>query len=95
MLKAGSFESSFNDAYHAASNWQISTTEDFSAIVKDSWKQSENLYYLEDRQKRDDLTDEPTKRLQANTTYFWGVRYRDQHLNWSDWSTIQTFKTKI
>ena len=50
--------------------------------------------YLEDRQKGDDLTDEPAKRLQPDTAYFWRVRYRDQHLNWSDWSTTQTFKTK-
>ncbi|WP_419213965.1 fibronectin type III domain-containing protein [Maribacter sp. X9] len=94
MLKAGPFESTFNDAYHAASNWQISTTDDFSKLVLDSWKQSENWYYKEDRQKDDDLTDEPTKRLVPDTTYFWRVRYRDQHLNWSDWSTTQTFKTK-
>jgi len=94
LLKAGPFESTFNDAYHAASNWQVSTVEDFYTLVQDSWKQSENWYYQEDRQKGDDLTDELTKRLQPNTTYFWRVRYRDQHLNWSDWSTIQTFKTK-
>lgn len=94
VLKAGEFSSSFDGAYHAASHWQIATDTDFSKVVRDSWKQSENWYYLEDRQKGDDLTDEPTKRLQANTTYFWRVRYRDQHLNWSDWSTIQTFKTK-
>ena len=94
MLKAQPFNSSFDNAYHAASHWQISTTEDFTKLVLDSWKQSENWYFLEDRQKGDDLTDEPTKKLQPNTSYFWRVRYRDQHLNWSDWSQIQSFKTK-
>ena len=93
MLKAEPFESTFENAYHAASHWQISTTDDFTNLVLDSWKQSENWYYLENRQKGDDLTDEPTRRLQPNTSYFWRVRYRDQHLNWSDWSAIQSFKT--
>ncbi|CAM4140503.1 fibronectin type III domain-containing protein [Zobellia roscoffensis] len=93
MLKAENFNSSFNDAYHAASNWQISTKSDFSDLVIDSWKQSENWYYLENRQEGDDLTDEPSKRLKPNTTYYWRVRYRDQHLNWSDWSNPLTFKT--
>jgi 3',5'-cyclic AMP phosphodiesterase CpdA len=94
ILKTGPFKSTFQNAYHAASHWQISTTEDFNKLILDSWKQSENWYYIEDRQKEDDLTDEASKRLQQNTTYFWRVRYRDQHLNWSDWSEIQTFNTK-
>tara|TARA_R110002051_G_scaffold64139_3_gene116813 strand:+ start:13557 stop:15143 length:1587 start_codon:yes stop_codon:yes gene_type:complete len=94
LLKAQPFKSSFKNAYHAASHWQISTTDDFSTLVLDSWKQSENWYYLEDRQKGDDLTDEPTTRLQPSTSYFWRVRYRDQHLNWSNWSKTHSFKTK-
>lgn len=93
FLKAGKFNSTFDGAYHAASHWQIATTPNFSKPVLDSWKQSENWYYLENRQKDDDLTDEEMKRLQASTTYFWRVRYRDQHLNWSDWSETATFKT--
>ncbi|MDP2525395.1 fibronectin type III domain-containing protein [Maribacter dokdonensis] len=93
MLKAQPFKSSFKDAYHAASHWQISTTQDFDTLVLDSWKQSENWYYGENRQKNDNLTDEPTKRLKPNTKYYWRVRYRDQHLNWSDWSKTQSFKT--
>ncbi|PWK24971.1 fibronectin type III domain-containing protein [Maribacter polysiphoniae] len=95
LLKAGPFKSTFMGAYHAASHWQVSTTADFTALVFDSWKQSENWYYLEDRQKGDDLTDEPTNRLKPNTIYFWRVRYRDQHLNWSKWSKSATFKTNM
>ncbi|SHI44057.1 fibronectin type III domain-containing protein [Pseudozobellia thermophila] len=93
MLKAREFSSPHEGAYHAASNWQVSTDKQFSKLVLDSWKQSENWYYLENRQKDDDLTDEPTRRLSPNTTYYWRVRYRDQNLNWSDWSEPQTFKT--
>ena len=56
-------------------------------------KQFENWYYKEDRQKRDDLTDEHIYRLEKNKKYYWRVRYRDQHLNWSDWSNISSFMT--
>lgn len=94
ILKAGAFKSDFNNAFHAASNWQVSTKKDFSELILDSWKQHENWYYKENRQKNDDLTDEKTNRLKANTTYYWRVRYRDQSLNWSDWSNTTSFKTK-
>ena len=94
ILKASPFKSDFKGAFHAASNWQIAETDDFSKPVFDSWKQHENWYYLENRQKDDNLSDEQTKRLKPNTTYYWRVRYRDQNLNWSNWSNISSFKTK-
>ena len=94
VLKATSFKSDQKEAFHAASNWQVATTKDFSNIVYDSWKQHENWYYKENRQKNDDLTDEiMDRKLNNDTTYFVRVRYRDQFLNWSDWSEIQMFKT--
>ncbi|UMB52747.1 metallophosphoesterase family protein [Lutibacter sp. A64] len=94
VLKANNFKSSLNKAFHAASNWQVSTDLEFKSIVYDSWKQFENWYYKENRQEKDDLTDEEIeKRLTNNTTYYWRVRYRDQHLNWSNWSKTATFKT--
>ncbi len=94
LLRANGFNSTFKGAFHAASHWQVATSSDFSKPVFDSWKQYENWYYLEDRQKDDDLTDEKTNRLKPNATYFWRVRYRDQNLNWSDWSETATFNTK-
>lgn len=93
LLKASSFESTYAGALHGASQWQVSENEDFQKTVLDSFKQHENWYFAEDLQKNDDLTDEATKRLQPNTSYFWRVRYRDQNLNWSDWSQTATFKT--
>ena len=92
-LKAGDFTSSFGNAFHAASHWQVAESNDFEKPIFDSWKQFENWYYKENRQKDDDLTDEKTNRLKPNTTYYWRVRYRDQNLNWSDWSQTATFKT--
>ncbi len=94
LLKAGPFKSTFSDALHAASHWQVATDSSFAKLEYDRWKQHENWYYMEDRQKNDDLTDEMTERLSPGTNYYWRVRYRDQHLNWSDWSPVQTFKTK-
>ncbi|MEW2920921.1 fibronectin type III domain-containing protein [Muricauda sp. ANG21] len=94
LLKAGEFSSSLNGAFHAASHWQVSESRDFEKLALDSWKQYENWYYKENRQKDDDLTDEKTKRLKPNTAYYWRVRYRDQNLNWSDWSETAAFKTE-
>ena len=93
MLKAGEFSSSLSGAFHAAAHWQVSESPDFDNLALDSWKQFENWYYKENRQKEDDLTDEKTKRLKPNTTYYWRVRYRDQNLNWSNWSETALFKT--
>jgi len=93
LLKASEFTSGFEGAFHAASHWQVSKEANFEKLVLDSWKQHENWYYKENRQKDDDLTDEKTRRLEPNTQYFWKVRYRDQNLNWSDWSETKTFKT--
>jgi hypothetical protein len=93
LLKASPFKSTFKTATHAASNWQVAENENFENPLFDSWKQSENWYYFENRQKNDDLTDEKTKRLSPNKKYFWRVRYRDQSLNWSDWSETKSFDT--
>jgi len=95
VLKASSFKSDKKDAFHAASNWQVATSEDFSKTVYNSWKQHENWYYKVNRQKEDDLTDEILNtKLMNTTTYYVRVRYRDQFLNWSNWSEIKIFKTK-
>jgi len=96
VLKANKFKAD-SPAFHAASQWQISKTKDFEKPVYDSWKQFEDWYFMEDRQKNDDLTDELMnleKSLEPNKTYYWRVRYRDQYLNWSDWSSISSFKTR-
>ncbi|MCG1036594.1 purple acid phosphatase family protein [Polaribacter sargassicola] len=94
LVKANIFKSDKKEAFHAASNWQVSTTKDFSKVIYDSWKQHENWYYKENRQKDDDLTDEIIdRRLNNDATYYVRVRYRDQFLNWSDWSDIKSFTT--
>ncbi|WP_369074227.1 metallophosphoesterase family protein, partial [Confluentibacter sediminis] len=63
VLKASPFVGGRKTSMHGASQWQIATTADFEKPVFDTWKQYENWYYKEDRQKNDDLTDEEVKRL--------------------------------
>ncbi|MCB0686759.1 MAG: metallophosphoesterase family protein [Saprospiraceae bacterium] len=95
VLNASRFRSSKAAAFHAASHWQVSRSRDFDQLLMDSWKQYENWYYNVNQQANDDLTDEIIHRqLLPGEEYYWRVRYRDQYLNWSKWSDIQTFKTK-
>ena len=94
LLKATPFEGGRPSSRHAASHWQVATSPEFEKLILDSWKQDENWYYKENRQKDDDLTDESIARLKPETTYYWRVRYRDQYLGWSDWSKTTAFTTK-
>ncbi|WPP52413.1 fibronectin type III domain-containing protein [Catalinimonas niigatensis] len=93
ILKANIFSSDLENAAHGASHWQISKSVDFSEPIMDSWKQYEDWYAYQNLQKDDDLTDEKVQRLENNSSYFWRVRYRDQNLNWSDWSAPAKFST--
>ncbi|EAR02877.1 purple acid phosphatase family protein [Maribacter sp. HTCC2170] len=93
-LKGSEFKSDYKNKFHAASHWQIATSSDFKKPVVDRWKQHENWYYEANRQKDDDLSDELILRLKPNQQYYWRVRYRDQNLNWSDWSGLAKFKTE-
>jgi calcineurin-like phosphoesterase family protein/purple acid phosphatase-like protein/type IX secretion system substrate protein len=86
----------FNDSgdFHQASHWQVSTDcNNFSNPVFDSWKQHENWYDEIDTQNDDDLTNEEGSGLEENTDYCWRVRYRDEHLKWSEWSLPLSFQT--
>ncbi|WNJ17868.1 fibronectin type III domain-containing protein [Pontibacter sp. G13] len=89
-LKASAFSDSDNDGFGAA-HWQVSTNSSFSNIVFDQWKQHENWFFNQDSQAGDDLTDIEATGLNAGTTYYWRVRYRDQALEWSDWSVPASF----
>ncbi|AUP80568.1 fibronectin type III domain-containing protein [Flavivirga eckloniae] len=93
VLNAGPFKSKHKKAFHAASHWQVSKYEDFKKVVMDVWKQNENWYNNENLQKDYVLTKERLEPLESFTTYYWRVRYRDQNLNWSDWSDVLSFKT--
>ncbi len=93
-LKASVFND-FNNS-HQASHWQIVEGCDFTGSgVTNRWKQNENWYNEVDTQANDDLTDESISSLLPNKQYCWRVRYRNQNLVWSDWSTPLSFLTKV
>ncbi|MCB0794714.1 MAG: fibronectin type III domain-containing protein [Flavobacteriales bacterium] len=93
VLKGSSYFDADGDL-HGDAHWQVSTScNDWSAPVKDSWRQYQNWYNGADTQSGDDLTDETITGLLPNTTYCWRVRYRDRSLAWSAWSTPLTFQT--
>ena len=85
LLQASQFED--NEDLHQGSHWQVASENDFdNTVVVESWKQSENWYNEVDTQADDDLTNELVTGLSPDD-YFWRVRYRDQYLKWSAWST--------
>lgn len=80
---------------HQASHWQLVEDGNFqSNQVIEYWTQSQNWYNEVNTQAGDDLTDLEVTSLTANKTYHWRVRYRDQFLNWSEWSEPLIFHTK-
>ena len=84
-LKASQF-SGIEDT-HQGSHWQLSTDSLFDTqIVKEEWKQNENFYNEVNTQANDDLTDIGIEEGLAGGQYYWRVRYRNQSLDWSDWS---------
>ncbi len=92
IMQANAFAD--NSGFHQASHWQVaSDCGDFTNPLVDSWKQHENLYDEVDTQADDDLTNETAGGLAENQTYCWRVRYRNEHLQWSDWSVPVTFTT--
>ena len=75
-----------------ASHWQVAKGGDFiDSLVASNWYQSENFYFEVDLQANDDLTDASFQSLSSDSVYHWRVRYRDQNLEWSNWSNPTTF----
>ncbi len=93
LLKASVFQDPDNT--HQASHWQVTKNCDFNAPdVINRWVQAENWYNEVNTQAGDDLTDEMISGLSPGQPYCWRVRYRDNYLQWSEWSAPLTFYTK-
>ncbi|MFC1889303.1 fibronectin type III domain-containing protein [Thermodesulfobacteriota bacterium] len=82
--------------FHLSSHWQVT---EYAGIygnpVVDAWgnvTRFENIYFDENTQEGVDITFHAVD-LQPDKTYYWRVRYRDEHLVWSDWSVEASFTT--
>lgn len=83
-----------NNSEHGATHIQISEDEfDFTNSTVDYWHQYKNLYKGVDKQENTDLHRIEIKTLIPAKTYYCRVRFRDQSLNWSNWSSIVSFHT--
>jgi hypothetical protein len=74
--------SDVNNDVHAGTRYQISTTNDFSSLILDDTS-SANRTGLE----------LPDLLLDPDTTYYWRVRFIDEHTASSDWSDPRSFTT--
>jgi hypothetical protein len=70
------------DKNHANSQWQVSTTSNFSSLVVDEVSGPVISYRI--------VAD-----LTVDTTYYWRVRYKDVDGVWSNYSPTTTFKTAL
>ena len=83
-LQSSSFSDPDVGDIHAASQWQISTTAgNYSSPVFDSGPDGSHLVQIT-------LS---WGILGGDTTYYWHVRYLDNHAAWSEWSAETSFTT--
>jgi hypothetical protein len=81
-LQSSAFSDSDGADIHAASQWRITTTAgNYSSPVFDSGADDANL------------TGVIVPPLDYSTTYYWQVRHRDDHGDWSSWSAETSFTT--
>ena len=91
ILRGSSFEI---DEMHGASHWQVTETSgEYSDPLGEVWEQFENIYFNQDTQEGELITEEYMSGMPENTQLWWRVRYRDKELNWSDWSVEAAFST--
>lgn len=89
-LKASDFYG--EEDTHQASHWQVAESQDFvNDVIAEEWLQNENFYNEVNTQENDDLTDHIFSNINQPDTLFWRVRYRNQNLEWSNWSSSTTF----
>ncbi len=81
---------------HLEAHWQVTTVPgDYSSPLVNAWgnkTRARNIFQDIDTQAGIDITTY-TVYLPLNQTYYWRVRYRDEHLGWSQWSEESSFST--
>ena len=91
-LTASAFEETEDD--HGATHWQVSRSCSFSELLDESWVQHEDWFFGVDLRKGKSLVDHVVRDLPGDATICARVRYRDQSLDYSDWSETITFSTR-
>ncbi|TSC93106.1 MAG: putative protease [Candidatus Berkelbacteria bacterium Licking1014_7] len=84
VLTASAFSDVDTEDTHQASQWQVSqTTGNYTTTVFDSGTDTAHLTNIT----------VSSALLAAETTYYWRVRYQDNHNSWSAWSSESSFTT--
>ncbi|MFZ4656334.1 MAG: fibronectin type III domain-containing protein [Caldilineaceae bacterium] len=79
-----------------SAQWQVTTVAgDYSAPHFDHLANFKNFYQGLDKAADQDLTQAAFRDFTPDTTYYWRVRYRNQHNHWSDWSAEASFSTGV
>lgn len=81
-LRTAGFSDPDPDDIHQETQWQISIVSDFSEPILD---EIDYFHLIE--------FPVPENYLEPDSTYFWRVRYRDNHGEVSEWSNIFSFQT--
>jgi 3',5'-cyclic AMP phosphodiesterase CpdA len=90
-LRASAFSDPDRGDRHQASHWQVAPTcGALDTPTVERWRQDQDRFDGADLQAGDLLTDEELPELLPGESVCWRVRYRDQGLAWSAWSTPAT-----
>ncbi|MBW1898799.1 MAG: S8 family serine peptidase, partial [Deltaproteobacteria bacterium] len=81
-LQAAAFSDPDTDDTHEKTRWQLSETDDFSASILDETSNSQLTLFAV-----------PEGILNIGTSYYWRIKFYDNHDNESSWSTIFSFTT--
>ncbi|HBS85919.1 MAG: hypothetical protein A2W91_08805 [Bacteroidetes bacterium GWF2_38_335] len=90
-LHVSPFESSGDEV--GAVQFMVSKSYDFSTVIFDIWKHTENWYYDANTLDGDTLYKQEISGLDEFITYYWKARYRTQNLDWTEWSAVDSFNT--
>jgi hypothetical protein len=83
-LQSSAFSDPDAGDIHVASQWQATTTTgNYSTPVYDGGVDASNMTAIAI----------PSGILTYSTTYYWHVRYQDNHGDWSEWSVENSFST--
>jgi len=84
LLQASAFLDSDSGDTHAASQWQVDDSSDFSSPVFDRVETTGDLTHVT----------VSGNRLTYHAYYYWRVRYRDSTGQWSPWSAAPLFRCR-